>query len=331
MNLRLESQANEVADEVSAVTAVVRPILTGVLFALKKDIVDEVGGYENVKVKMLTRLYQPGDGDCGICFEYAVHDAMRRNDPMVSERVADVLTKHCRIPGGELGSILFAVEKQGVNKLIDTATESLTSQSKLMYGTRGHPVYLRRHLGDVAEAFRKRKNPPRLPQSISGLWKADLFLGKTDTDRWVGTTVKINARQLEPARGLRVGVVPARHGASDLPFRDEQKNLIVCPLKHDGDFMEIFYSGWQVVQQFIHADARVPREVSLPQAPLRQVARYLADRREFPVLEVVESLAQLAQPQLLHTTERPASTVVTTKKDTAEVQTMVAPMPLTQA
>lgn len=42
LQLRLEWQRNPVADEVSALTAVVRPILQGVLFALKQDVVAEV-------------------------------------------------------------------------------------------------------------------------------------------------------------------------------------------------------------------------------------------------------------------------------------------------
>jgi hypothetical protein len=74
---------------VLALTAVVRPILAGTLYALKADVVKEAGGYENVKLKMMTRLYKAGDGDCGICFEYAVHEAISRGDSSVLERMAD--------------------------------------------------------------------------------------------------------------------------------------------------------------------------------------------------------------------------------------------------
>ena len=72
VNLRAEIQENQIADEVSALIAVVRPILVGLLGSLKDDVVSEVGGVEKVKLKMLPRLRRPGDGDCGICFEYAV-------------------------------------------------------------------------------------------------------------------------------------------------------------------------------------------------------------------------------------------------------------------
>lgn len=192
---------------------------------------------------MLARLYVPGDGDCDICFEYAVHDAMSRGEQHVMERVEQAL-KLCNVPGSELGSILFSAEKTGSQQLIQTAKEALTDSSLLMYGQRGRPALLRKHIDAMAQVFRKKgRLDGALPASISGLWKADLFLGHTDMDKWVGTSVKINPADLAPVRGLRVGVVPVKSGKSDAPFKDEQKNLVVCPLLHDGTFMEVFYSA----------------------------------------------------------------------------------------
>jgi hypothetical protein len=89
MFIREQRQQNPVADEVLALTAVVRPILLGTLYALKNEVVSEAGGYENVKLLMLPRLYKAGDGDCGICFEYAVHEAISRQDARVLERIED--------------------------------------------------------------------------------------------------------------------------------------------------------------------------------------------------------------------------------------------------
>jgi hypothetical protein len=43
IEIRSEVQKNPVADEVSALIAVVRPILAGLLYALKQDVVREVG------------------------------------------------------------------------------------------------------------------------------------------------------------------------------------------------------------------------------------------------------------------------------------------------
>jgi hypothetical protein len=298
MRIRTEQQLNPVGDEVLALVAVVQPILLGVLYALKQDIVEGVGGYENLTLKTLARLYRPGDGDCGICFEYAVHDAMNRGDPQVLSRVDDAV-KLCKVKGAETKSILFGAEKNGALQLIDTARNILTDESRCLSGVQGQPVKLRQYLDKIVGAFRNRNTKNGLPYSISGLWKADLFLGRSDTDRWVGTSVKSNATQLEGAHGLRIGIIPERQGRSDRVRVDEMKNLVVCPLRHDGDFMQTFYEGWQVVQAFIASDAYVPKEVMLPRPPHREVARMLQDRRDFPVVDIVDAIKPFAQPELL--------------------------------
>lgn len=329
MEIRVEEQLNPVADEVSAITAVVGPILLGVLYSLKADVVEEVGARTGVKLKMLPRLRRPGDGDTGICFEYAVHDAVRRGEPGVIERIRDALVE-CKVPGADVASILFGAEKAGSQQLINTATEFLTEDSVLLSGSRGRPAKLRRHLYSAAAAFRKRGSGNLLPQSISGLWKADLFLGSSRTDYWIGTTVKINPGHLEGARGLRVGVVPAAQGKSDAIRRDDHRRLVVCPLPYDGNFVETFYLAWEVVTAFLHADAKLPKEAALPRPAARTVARYLADRREFPVVDVVEALQPLSQPELLRTEQSGAADVVLTGASQASVQTtstVLAPTP----
>ena len=131
MHVREQKQLNPVQDEVLALTAVVRPILAGTLYALKADIVQEAGGYENLKLKMLPRLYRAGDGDCGICFEYAVHEAISRGDGSVLERMTDA-AKLCRLEGDRPKSILFGLEKSGTQQLIDTAANTLTDESRLL-------------------------------------------------------------------------------------------------------------------------------------------------------------------------------------------------------
>lgn len=294
-----EVQKNPVGDPYSAFLAIIRPVLHGLLYSLKQDVVSEVGGYENVKLKMLPRLRREGDGDIGICFEYAVHDAIRRRDPLVVGKVDDALTNHCRVPGQSIESILFGAEKNGSAQLIDTAHSILTEDSRILTGAQAQPPKLKTYLARIAEAFRFRNLRDELPKSIKGLWKADLFLGYTDSQRWVGTTVKINPTALEGAEGLRIGIVPAQYGRSDLITFDQRRNLVVCPLPYDGSFMEIFYKSWGIVSQFCNADALMPREANLPEPLHRLVTQELVSRREFGVLEVIQALTPLSQPHLL--------------------------------
>jgi hypothetical protein len=91
VNLRKSRQLSAVSqNEFAALVAVVRPILTGILNSLKADVVAQ-WGRDNVPLKTLARIRRPGDGDYGICFEYAVHDALNRGDGAVVERVSDAL------------------------------------------------------------------------------------------------------------------------------------------------------------------------------------------------------------------------------------------------
>jgi len=327
VEIRNEEQLNPVADEVSAITAVVRPILTGILYSLKADILGEAGGTHEVKLKMLPRLRRPGDGDTGICFEYAVHDAVGRGDQSVVSRVYDALAE-CKVPMADVGSILFGAEKAGSQQLINTAADLLTENSSLLSGARGRPVKLKRHLTSAAAAFRKKGVGGGLPQSVSGLWRADLFLGSPRTDYWVGTTVKINPSTLRGDRGLRVGIVPATQGKSDRIRRDDHRKLVICPLPYDGDFVETFYLAWEVVTAFLNADAKMPKEVALPRPAARMVARYLTDRREYPVIDVIEALAPLSQPALLRTQAETAGIVLSGgPSDVIGTSAFLAPIP----
>jgi hypothetical protein len=114
MDIQEQHQQNPVEDEVLALTAAVRPILRGTLFALKQEMVEEAGGYQGLKLKMLPRLYKAGDGDCGICFEYAVHEAIMRQDGRVLDKIVDA-TRLCNNLTGQTSptSLLFGLEKKG--------------------------------------------------------------------------------------------------------------------------------------------------------------------------------------------------------------------------
>lgn len=324
MIIRREQQLSPVTDEVTSIIAVVRPILQGLLYSLKEEVVMQSGGYENIPLFMLPRAYRRGDGDCGICFEYAVHDAVRRHDPAVMDRIESAL-RLCRMPGADTDSILFGAEKSGALQIIDTAMDILTDDSRLLTGERQQPLKLKRYVNMLSAAFRRQSDRNRLPQSISGLWKADLFVGNTDSDRWIGATVKINASALEGARGLRLGLVPVQQGRRDNIYRDENKNLVICPLPYDKSFMETFYTAWIIIQQFIAADAYTPKEVALPTPSHRYVARLLEERRQFPVIDVIEALAPLSQPELLATQQSDAI-LVDTEKSRLDLTGMVAPL-----
>lgn len=318
-------QTNDVHSEYEALFSVIHPILYGLAMTLKQDIVKQVGGYDKISLELFTRLYEPGDGDCGICFEYAVHDAIINKNQDVLERIESALSKFCRIKGDIPSSILFGAEKSGQLQFIDSVMEHLTEDSILLTENKGQPIKLKRHINGVVSAFRKPQDREKLPSSINGLWKADLFVGNTNIDKWVGTTVKINPKQLESARGLRLGIIPCRQGKNDKIYKHETKNLIVCPVPYDQSFMEIFYEGWIIIKKFILARGNMPKEIDLPSGLDRLVCKELVARKKFPILDVLEVLKNMGQPHLMYIEE--AEAFITSKtKETMKINKIIAPM-----
>lgn len=326
MKIIIEAQGSPVESEVLSRIAIVRPILTALLAGIKRDVLEELGGIGGAKLFMLPRAYRGGSGDVGFCFEWAIHDAVRRKEPSVMERLEDASRK-CRLPGKAFHSILFGVEKSGKTRIIDTAHEILTDDSRILTGAQAQPPKLKTYMNMLSAAFNRPETRAALPTSINGLWKADLFFGSTDSDRWLGTTLKINSRHLEGARGLRIGIVPANQGAPDRIHKDETKNLIVCPIPYDGSFMELFYTGWRIVQQFIQSDAKVPPPVNLPAPADRQVARELEMRRDFPILDVIAALEAQSQRDLLNREEKDVSAVTERNGSSSLNDLVLAPVP----
>jgi hypothetical protein len=330
MEIREEHQQGPVTEEVGALLAVTRPIVNGVLQSIRGEMITPYGKPRGeLPLYVLGRLRKEGSGDTGIAFEYAVHDAVRRGEPVVLERVVDALQR-CNIYG-DAASILFAIEKAGAKQLIATDIGLITDDSRVLSGNVGQPAKLKPRLNQLAAAFRRAYVRQYLPQSIRGLWKADLFLGSPGPDRWVGTSVKVNPPDLEAAAGLRIGIVPTKAGKADAIYKDEQRNLIVCPLPHDYSFMQVFYEALRIVQALCATDFEMPTEAILSSPVHREVARVWAERREHPVSEVVEAVKVFAQPELLETTDE---TVPTASIDTdiqPETSTIISPFPLFEA
>lgn len=294
-------QQERLDDPVRAKLAMMVPVLEATLYGVNRERVERLGGYKAWTLVDLAREHRAGDGDAGICFEWAVHEALAAQDPMIHPLASEVLEKYCGIDGGS-DSILFGPEKDGAIPILETTDDALTDESRVYVGNRGQPPKLKRYIPKIIRAFRRNEDRNQLPRSIGGLWKADLFLGNQTSQKWVGTTVKVNSTHLQGAQGLRIGIYP-RQNARDTPRLDTDLNLVRLPLPYDGAFMELFYKSFYLVRAFLLADARVPTPVELPDAEDRYVTQELLARRGFPLLEVIEVLRGMSQVGLLSTEE----------------------------
>jgi hypothetical protein len=318
MRYRLQIQRDAVAEAVRARYTMVIPILRGMLDATKRDMVEALGGIEKITVEQFARIYIEQPGDYGICFEYAVHDAIRSRSASIHPVLSEVLDDFCGIRGGA-ESILFGAEKAGHTSMIETARALLTDESRILVGKRGQPPLLRKHLNKLVKAFRKAEHRERLPQSIRGLWKADLFIGSPGPDQWVATTLKINRRDLEAAPGLRIGLFPEER-PRQRPSREG--DLILCPLPYSGEFMQLFGASFGIIKQIVAAHGKQPPRAALCYEDDQAVAKWLTDRGAFPLVDVLQALEPLRQPGLLDERDVRAGEEGTTEA--------AAPIPLTR-
>jgi len=292
-------QREDLSDAVQAKFALVIPVLQATLGSLARDRAQRFGGYEHVTLADLARETREGTGDAGICFELAVHQAIEARNPLIHPLISEVLDEHMGIRD-DADSILFGPEKNHVIPILESTQDALTEESRVWVGNRGQPPKLKRYIPQIINAFRRNEARNKLPRSISGIWKADLFLGGKSIDRWLGTTVKINPQQLVGAQGLRVGIYPKRND-QDTPRLDDDLNLLRIPLPYETAFMEAFYKAFFLTRAFLKADARVPPEINLPDAEDRFVTRELEHRRQFTVTQVIGVLHDMAQQTLLET------------------------------
>jgi hypothetical protein len=256
LSYAVQRQIELVTESVRARYAMAIPILKGMLYSTKQEIVAQAGGYENITLEMFTRIYIEHPGDYGICFEYAVHQAVVDKSTQAYSIISDVVQRHCRIRG-TTESILFGAEKAGQAHVLESAQNCLTPESRVLAGGTGQPPKLMKHIQGLKLAFYNPAYRNKLPNCISGLWKADLFLGSTGPDQWVGTTLKTNRSQLVPAKGLRIGLFPEER-PGQAPRRDDVTNLILCPLPYRSDFMELFGATFQIVKHVVAAYGRMP-------------------------------------------------------------------------
>ncbi|MGA3304239.1 MAG: hypothetical protein ABSC72_13265, partial [Methylovirgula sp.] len=81
---------------------------------------------------------------------------------------------------------------------------------------------------------------------------------------------------------------------------------------------------WRLVQAFLKADAQIPKEALLPRPIDREVCKILQERREYPVLDVIEALETFAQPELLATDDK--TVALQPLQGDAETGTLIAPV-----
>ena len=269
------------------ISSFISPILFALLVGLKEEIVLSLNGRDKILLRELARAYREGDGDCGICFEYSIHSAIRKNSPLIIEQIKEAL-QLCGINSKYTTSILLGFEKSKILQINDELLNTLSKDSILVTNSSKDTIQIWDYLSNMTSIFRSANRNKTLPTSISGIWKADLLLGNPVSNMWAAASVKINHMHLRNVKGIAIGICPTKWNKKASVHQGRE--MIICHVPFDNGFMHFFYITWNVIYKFLQNDAYVPHERLIPYPEQLEIAKYLESKRDTPVIELVDDL-----------------------------------------
>ncbi len=247
VQIRLTLQRAAV-DRTASPGALVGSILTDCASALSAD-VGAAGIGTPGTLERLARRFARLRVDCALSFEYAVHDALRRSDARVAERVATALREYCGLEGTVPASILLGIGKNRAATLIDTPQHLAAAGSSVRWLV-ADDTPLERWIETCVECFHS-EGAYHLPSSILGYWRPKLLLGYAEQGVWVPSSfVDHSGDDL----GFRVRLMPIEQDAGD-HVRRRDLHLVVCPIPFDGVFLSLFRRAWRIVRALLAPDA----------------------------------------------------------------------------
>ena len=141
-------QIGQTEDPVRAKIAKIIPVLKATLHSLAQIRIERLGGLEKITLRDLARESREGHGDAGICFEYAIHDAIAKASPLIHQLASEVLEDLCKIKGGA-ESLLFGPEKERVIPILESVQNALTDESVVWVGNPGRPPKLKAYVSKI--------------------------------------------------------------------------------------------------------------------------------------------------------------------------------------
>lgn len=287
-----------------ALYAVARSILRALLDSLSEDDLTDLNcGIGDVTMRQLAKVVRL-DRDTGMRgdgFEWAVHEAILGQEPLVTEPIADAL-KHCSryISGSEPTSLLFGHERARYLGFVDAIVDTAGTDAYLLPEKAGRPYAFGPW---VAKAAKGQASEAELTERIRKIWKTDLFLSLMGDDRYFAATVKSNVGQLEGGRGLRIGIVPESSQKGHRPgvTYSEKHGLWIATLPDPNGFTGLFNDAYKAVAWAVctlgkqHKPAYYTKPSAKGQRLQEQLEKYPSAR----VVDIEGALNDAAQQDLV--------------------------------
>lgn len=295
-----------ITDYGRALFAIARSILRAHLDQMTEDDLEDLGrDRSDVNLRTLAKFARLSrdKGARGDGFEWAVHEAILGQEPMVIEPVAHAMQRASPRSFKTLDaprSLMFGYERAKYLGFLDALVTDAGEEAVLLPDGQGRPFTFGPWVRIAAQG---KAAEPKLRSRIRQVWKTDLFISGSDRRRHLGTTIKSNWHQLEGGPGLRLAVVPE---AEDLRSGlHRHKDMWVVSLPDPNGFMGAFNDAYESVAEAILTLGKHDRTACYykPSATGKRLQRQLEKFGRSRVIDVLDALDDAAAHQELVTEE----------------------------
>lgn len=234
-----------------------------------------------------------GDG-----FEWAVHEAVVGRERLVCDPLVDALGRASATLRGHIDyptSMLFGYERAKILGFLDAVVAGGQDSFLLPDGS-GRPF----QFGPwVSLAAKGPSSESALRPRIRQIWKTDIFLSNHEERRYVAASIKSNWKQLESARGIRIGIVPE---APDLhPGSHLINGMHLAVLPDPDGFMGLFNDAYSAVGRAVAAAGKQDTGLyyEKPSAKAQRLQEQLQKFETARVLDIEDALNDAAQQKLI--------------------------------
>lgn len=298
-------QQNAPIDEYGrALYAVGRSVLRALLDSLSDDdLADLNSPINDVTLRQLAKVVRldRDKGMRGDGFEWAVHEAVLGQEPLVIDPISEALKRASKYVGpGNPTSLMFGYERAKYLGFAEAVVDQAGTDAFLCPEGSGRPF----QFGPwVSRATMGAFSEPFLADRIKKIWKTDLFLSAQGDSRFFAATVKSNFHLLEGGRGLRLGIVPESTSRDHRPGVEYNRKhgLWLVTLPDPNGFTGLFNDGYNAIGRAMCTlgKQQPPSYWAKPSAKAMRVQEQLEKYPTAKVIEIEHALDEAAQQNLL--------------------------------
>lgn len=240
----------------------------------------------------------------GVCWEYAIYYAIAYQNTYVQDLINNAINYLSKKNTSEkINAILWGGEKSSIS--LENIKKNLKDNETIW--TPNKEYSFKNYIDIIKDSFNKKNIRNTLPNDMSGIWKADLFVKKDSSNTWYAVTVKWNKSNMECYPGLSIGIYfeyVNPNNTQQNPYDIKQnpfplinmfgKNYFVnCSIPFYFNFGEYYAYTFRLVKNALaNINCEKPNSLisEFPTGRERYIFNYLYDNRYAPCGQIIQYL-----------------------------------------